>query len=243
MFKPCLPERCKVLFFGKKQKMRGFSVPMGPAATRRLETKERAFAQTFDEKDARDNSMQMDVRVAAISDEMMPAVRAVVQKVDDKVDRLMATVETLVATVSGMHQHGHGRASRAIRERIRKRSQAGFPVVNDVIPAARTPATTNVDGAGANHFTPFYFIPAADAEEESDIVHESLGQVDSALRRPHSGRGDHRRRRSFVNKRRPDNEGDETAQAAANSVSAEDVPPKELNGVVSSSFDNFYDLL
>jgi len=116
-----LPNGCvrRTLQLRKGAATRGFSVLMGRLATRRVHSRERLHAQMYDEARMRQEAMRTDERVATLSGETMPAVKAVVQHVDGQVERLTTTVDALASTVA------------VLQEKVEAMSPSAHNVAND----------------------------------------------------------------------------------------------------------------
>jgi len=83
---------------------RGFRVPMGKGA-RRLRSHERHYTRLSDEQRMRDESMRMEARMANAHDELLPAMRTAVERVDDKVDKVAATVSAMAEELAWLREH------------------------------------------------------------------------------------------------------------------------------------------
>jgi predicted nucleic acid-binding Zn-ribbon protein len=70
--------------------------------TLRLQSHERHYSRLYHEHRTRDEAMRMEARIAAASDELLPAMRTAVERVDDKVERVNDKVDKVATAVSAM---------------------------------------------------------------------------------------------------------------------------------------------
>jgi len=134
--------RCVMPLF-REDRAHGFRVPMGRDTTQRLQSHERQYARLFREQRMHDQAMQMEARVAAANDELLPAMRTAVDHVDDKVERVDDKVERIDDKVDKMAAAVSAMAEELVQ--IHKLLQAPAPAASDTPPAAsRNPPAASI---------------------------------------------------------------------------------------------------
>jgi len=149
------PYSCLPGFHRNRMRSRGFSVLMGRYSARKLQSRERMFALAFDDERVRKSTKQTDVRIAAVHDEILPAVRTMVQRVDDEVRSVDEKTQRIDEKVDGLTRTVEAMASMVANLQASQKPMSGTPHVQQAqgygeAPASAVPqyrtSTTNGDG-------------------------------------------------------------------------------------------------